>query len=123
MVEQNINDSLLGMSFLHPSLLKDGYYSLLVNGNIGSILGDFQRLTNEPSNILCSMFKDGYKVIGVLPAPSLQISFFFLVNEATQESEIGILNHSFRQDSKDKEVPCSTCNSTLTPNNKTPKLS
>ena len=122
MVEQNINDSLLGMSFLHPSLLKDGYYSLLVNGNIGSILGDFQRLTNEPSNILCSMFKDGYKVIGVLPAPSLQISFFFLVNEATQESEIGILNHSFRQDSKDKEVPCSTCNSTLTPNNKTPKL-
>jgi len=52
-----------GMHFVHPSELKDVQYSLLVNGNIQSISDTFTKITNELSNILCTRFKTGFKVI------------------------------------------------------------
>src|SRR6187402_145117 len=101
MSEQNLNNPQLGMSFLHPSLLKEGQFSLLVNGNIQSFSGNFLFATNDSSNILATRFKDGFKVIGYNIVPSLSTTFFFLTNPATNESEIGFLFDASSPDKPD----------------------
>lgn len=121
MSEQNINTPKIGMKFnKHPSTLKENEYSLLVNGDVINDSGDFLILTNEQSNILCSRFKPGYKVIGILPVNTLNKTIFFLVNPITNDSEIGFIDNVYYEDKNDTQLDCPNCNHPLTPN--TPEL-
>ena len=104
-----INIPSTGMKMVNPSQLKDLNYSLLLNGNIQSISDTFGYVTNEVSNILCSRFKLGFKVINVQPVVSLNLTFFFLVNSSTNESEIGIIYNQFNKDTPDGELKCKNC--------------
>lgn len=100
-MEQNINVPQIGMSMKHPSQIKEGEFSLLLNGLVQNVSGDFMLISNEQSNILGSKFKEGFKVLGTNVVPSLSCTFFFLVNSATQESEIGFLFDATNQDKPD----------------------
>ena len=75
----DINQPKLGINLnARDGELKPNEYKLLVNGNIQSKVGDFVNITNELSNILCTKFKPGYKVIGTVPVIPLNKTFFFL---------------------------------------------
>lgn len=108
-MDVSINKPQIGMKFVHPSLLKDGEYSLLVNGNISSFGNTFMIISNEPSNLLCKRFAEGFKVIGVQPVISLDITFFFLVNPDSGESEIGFIKNAYNKDGEDLQVKCKDC--------------
>lgn len=110
-INYNVNQSKSGMDLnSRDGELQPTSYRILVNGNIQSKDGAMFTLTNEPSNILCSKFKLGYKVLNVTTALSLNKTFFFLVNPVTNESEIGeITNISFTE-INDRQYSCDTCN-------------
>lgn len=114
MQENNLNNPKLGMQLSkHPSELTLTEYSLMLNGDVVSSDGNVFKVTNTPSNLLCSKFKDGFQVIGVLPINQLRKAIFFIVNPSTGDSEIGeILNISYN-DGKDDEVHCSNCNTPI----------
>ena len=40
-MEQNLNQPSIGMTMSHPSLLKEGQFLILVNGNIQTVDGNF----------------------------------------------------------------------------------
>lgn len=113
MVEKEINYPSIGMNMSHGSDLKPMEYSLLVNGDVQSFQGNFAKITNEPSNLLCTRFKPGYKVIGVTYVPSISTTFFFLVNSTEHKSEIGFILNSYNTDAYDKVTNCSSCNSVI----------
>lgn len=76
----------------HPSELSDNEYSFAINANIQDVAGDGDLiLTNEPSNISCSNFKDGYIVLKHKYDRVSNKIYFFLVNEETGCSEIGYI--------------------------------
>jgi len=108
-VSNNLNIPKSGMKMVSPSELKEMEFSLLVNGNLQSVSNTFSRVTNELSNILCTRFKPGFKVINVQPVISLNLTFFFLTNSDTGESEIGIVYNQFNKDTPDKELKCKNC--------------
>lgn len=110
MPEQNLNPGIsVGLSFKHPSLLKEGEYSLLVNGGISGVSGNQLLITNEQSNILATKFKEGFRVIGTNLLNSLSTTFFFLVNPQTNQSEIGYILNAHNVDKPDITVDCSDC--------------
>ena len=80
-----------GMTFTEASFIKEGSYRIMVNGMIQRFDGGFLFVTNESSNLLASKFKQGFKVVGTSIVPSLSLTFFFLVNPVSQESEIGFI--------------------------------
>ena len=100
-MEQNLNSPQIGMTMSHPSLLKEGQFLILVNGNIQTVDGNFTMITNDSSNILATRFKDGYKVIGTNVVPSLSTTFFFLYNPLTNDSEIGFIFDTSSPDKPD----------------------
>lgn len=112
MPEKSVNQPKVGMKFSNPSDLTEGEFSLLVNGQIESINGNFLKVTNSHSNILCNRFSN-YKVIGVNYLPSEQITFYFLVDVTNNKSEIGFIYDQVNKDKRDKEVQCSTCNTPI----------
>ena len=63
----------------------------------GSILedrdGNGVNLQNEPSNLLCSVFKSGYKVLGFKSDINNNLVYFFLTNPTTSSSEIGVIRN------------------------------
>lgn len=74
-------------------------YSFMLNGNFQDEHGSGQiNLQNEPSNIYCSGFKDGYKVIGHKYDINQERTYFFLVNPDTGCSEIGYINSLYTFD-------------------------
>lgn len=99
----------IGMKMTNPSQQKELNYSLLLNGHIQSVSDTFAYVTNELSNILCTRFKPGFKVINVQPVVSLNLTFFFLVNPTTGDSEIGVVYNQFNTDNPDKEFKCKNC--------------
>ena len=99
MSEFNINVPQSGMNFANPSTLKEGQFSLILNGILQSVDGNFLMASNDHSNILLTRFKDGYKVIGTFVVPALSVTFLFLTNPATSDSEIGFI---FDTNSPDK---------------------
>jgi len=78
---------------VHPSELYKEEYSFALNTNFqdehgnGTII-----LQNEPSNIKCTGFKEGFKVIGHKFDINADKTYFFLVNPTTGCSEIGYIN-------------------------------
>lgn len=101
MSEYNLNSPQIGMNFSHPSLLKEGQFLILVNGNIQTVDGNFAMITNDSSNLLATRFKEGFKVIGTNVVPSLSVTFFFLYNPTTLESEIGFIFDTSSPDKPD----------------------
>ena len=99
MSEFNINVPQSGINFANASTLKEGQFSLILNGILQSVDGNFLMASNDHSNILLTRFKDGYKVIGTFVVPALSVTFLFLTNPATSDSEIGFI---FDTNSPDK---------------------
>jgi hypothetical protein len=100
-MEYNVNSPQIGMSMTPPSLLKEGQFLILVNGNIQAVDGNFAMITNDSSNLLGTRFKEGFKVIGTNVVPSLSTTFFFLHSPITEESEIGFLFDTSSPDKPD----------------------
>ena len=100
-MEYNVNSPQVGMSMTPPSLLKEGQFLILVNGNIQAVDGNFAMITNDSSNLLGTRFKEGFKVIGTNVVPSLSTTFFFLHSPITEESEIGFLFDTSSPDKPD----------------------
>jgi hypothetical protein len=110
-MSQEINQTSVGMDMdSHISNMSPNSYSLAVNANIQDVSGNLFRISNEPSNLLCTRFKEGYSVIGTLNISIKNIVIFFLVNESTKDSEIGMIRSSNYEDIADEKVFCSTCN-------------
>ena len=76
----------------HPSSLQANEYTFALNSNMSDLSGNEYNLQNEHSNILCSRFKDGYKVIGFVKDHDIDRTYFFLTNPTTKESEIGFID-------------------------------
>ena len=91
--EQNINIPTKGMDTdSHPSRLGQESYVFALNTAIEEYVGNgTPMLQNEPSNILCSKFKEGYRVVGFKShLPSNRV-YFFLTNPTNGRSEIGFI--------------------------------
>lgn len=96
----------------HPSAMQENEYSFMLNGNIEESSGSVMMLQNEPSTLLATRFKEGYKVIGVKADRLSEDTYFFLTNPETGYSEIGVVSGKCNyQDLGDKEVNCDQCNS------------
>ena len=92
-IEQNINIPTKGMDTdSHPSRLGQESYVFALNTAIEEYVGNgTPMLQNEPSNILCSKFKEGYRVVGFKShLPSNRV-YFFLTNPTNGRSEIGFI--------------------------------
>jgi hypothetical protein len=86
-------------------------YSFALNANIFDEHGSGElNLQNEPSNVYCSGFKDGYKVIGHKFDLNNDRTYFFLTNPDTGCSEIGYISSRYTLDGieqVEKECGCS----------------
>lgn len=109
MSTNKINYPSVGINFSLDSTVKPGEYSMLFNGNVQSVSNTLRKITNEQSNVLCSRFKPGFKVINANYVPSLNFTFFFLTNPETKESEIGYITNSINRDTYDKQANCESC--------------
>lgn len=93
-----------------PFDLSEQEYSFALNANFQSEHGTGQvNLQNEPSNIYCSGFKEGYKVIGHKYHLNQDRTYFFLTNPTTGFSEIGYINSFYNYDGLEqveKECGC-----------------
>ncbi len=77
----------------HEAELKETEYSFALNVNFQDEYGNGPIvLQNESSNIKCSGFKAGYKVIGHKYDINGDRTYFFLTNPTTGDSEIGYIN-------------------------------
>ncbi len=108
---EQVNNPKLGMKLgKSPWEIQEGEYLFALNSEIQTSAGNLISLSNSPSNLLCSRFKDGYKVVGSpLPVISLNITFWFLHNPLTGGSEIGVIKNTFNKDGKDLQVDCKDC--------------
>jgi hypothetical protein len=93
MVERNTQAPKTGMNRDTASFeVSKEYYTFALNANIQDEHGSGQVvLQNEPSNIKCSGFKAGYRVIGHKYDARTERVYFFLTNPTTNFSEIGYI--------------------------------
>ena len=97
-----------------PFDLTNVEYSFALNANFHDEHGSGQvNIQNEPSNILCSGFKDGYKVIGHKFDINEDKTYFFLVNPDTGCSEIGYINSFYNMDGLEQVEQSCDCNITV----------
>lgn len=76
----------------HESELQKSEYSFALNANIQDEHGNGAvMLQNEPSNLLCSTFKAGFKVVGFKYDVNSDNTYFFITNPTTHVSEIGYI--------------------------------
>lgn len=86
-------------------------YSFAMNANFQDEHGSGQvNIQNEPSNILCSGFKDGYKVIGHKFDINSERTYFFLTNPDTGCSEIGYIDSFYNINGLDQVTKSCDCN-------------
>ena len=97
MTKDNLNISVgkKGMNRdTHPMNLSESEYTIAFNANVEEESGNgYPMLQNEHSNILCSKFKDGYKVIGFKNDLNEDKTYYFLTNPTTGLSEIGYISN------------------------------
>src|ERR1044072_9161455 len=96
-INQNTNQALLGMNT--DSILqkvKPGTLTYALNAQVDSFDGNMITYQNEQSNVLCSEFKAGYKVIGHHNIIEQERIILFLTNPFTRASEIGQLTNISR---------------------------
>lgn len=90
-------------------------YSFMLNGNFHDEHGSGQvNLQNEPSNIYCSGFKSGFKVIGHKYDINEERTYFFLVNPTTGCSEIGYINSFYKLDGLEQVEQSCGCKISVT---------
>lgn len=77
---------------LHKSELSEEMYPYALNSNFEDASSKGFQHKNEPSNIKCSSFMRGYKVIGYKYHLNKDRIYFFLVNPDTGCSEIGYID-------------------------------
>jgi hypothetical protein len=81
---------------IHESELTRTQYAFALNANYQDEHGNGAvMLQNEPSNLLCTTFKPGFKVVGFRYDVNSDNTYFFLTNPTTNVSEIGYIHHSF----------------------------
>lgn len=91
-----------------PTELQPEEYPFALNANIQDEHGNGKLLVqNETSNIKCSDFKTGYKVIGHKYDDIREKTYFFLTNPTTGFSEIGVIE-SFYFEEGDSPVETGT---------------
>lgn len=94
----------------HMSSLKQEEYTHAKNTTTSSEQGDVMFVQSEPSNILSSKFKDGFKVVGRKNDPFSDKTYYFLTNPVTKVSEIGIIkNQHTLPDLSDTVEQCTDC--------------
>jgi len=94
--------------------LENSEYSFALNSNFNDEHGSGDvNLQNEPSNIYCSGFKTGYKVIGHKYDINADKTYFFLVNPTTGCSEIGYISSFHNIDSLEQVESSCNCNITV----------
>ncbi len=77
----------------HPAELGKEEYSFALNANIHDEHGNGKvLLQNEPSNLKCSDFKEGFKVVGYKYDINGDKTYFFITNPDTNISEIGYIS-------------------------------
>lgn len=83
----------------HPSEVTAQEYTFALNANIQEGHGDGDLiLVNEPSNLKCTGFKEGYFVVKHKFDRVRNRTYFFLTNPETGCSEIGYINMNFTLD-------------------------
>lgn len=99
---QNPNQAYLGMNTDSiPSQVKPGSLTYALNAQIDSFDGNMVTYQNEQSNVLCSEFKTGYRIIGHYSITEQNRTILFMTNPYTGESEIGELNNVVKCDVDD----------------------
>lgn len=86
---------------LHKSELSEDMYSFALNSNTEDASNKGFQHKNEASNIKCTSFKEGYKVVGYKHHLNKDRIYFFLVNPDTNCSEIGYINVILNEQLKD----------------------
>lgn len=94
MVKKDASSPKRGMNRdTHPGELTKEEYSFALNANFHNENGNGKvMLQNENSNIKCSGFKAGYKVVGHKYDLVTERTYFFLTNPTTGYSEIGTIS-------------------------------
>lgn len=91
-INPNPNQAMLGLNT--DSILqqvKPGTLTYALNAQVDSFDGQMVTYQNEQSNVLCSEFKTGYKVIGYHNIVEQDRVILFMTNPTTGDSEIGEL--------------------------------
>ena len=91
-INSNPNQAILGLNT--DSILqqvKPGTLTYALNAQVDSFDGHMVAYQNEQSNVLCSEFKTGYRVIGYHNIVEQDRIIMFLTNPNTGDSEIGEL--------------------------------
>jgi hypothetical protein len=93
-INQNPNQAAFGLNTdnILPQV-KPGTLTYALNAQVDSFSGDMVTYQNEQSNVLCSEFKIGYKVIGYHTIVEQGRTVIFLANPYTGDSEIGVINN------------------------------
>lgn len=77
----------------YPGELGKESYTFALNAQKHNEQGDGRSLLqNEPSNVKCTNFKPGYRVVGAKYDKDTEEVYFFLHNPTTKASEIGVVN-------------------------------
>jgi len=93
-INQNPNQAMLGLNQDNISQqIKPGQLTYALNAQVESFDGDMVTYQNEQSNVLCSEFKAGYKVIGFYNIVEQDRTIIFMTNPHTGDSEIGIISN------------------------------
>lgn len=101
-INNNPNQAMLGLNTDSISQqVKPGTLTYALNAQVGSFDGNMITYQNEQSNVLCSEFKTGYKVIGYHIIHEQNRTILFMVNPFTKESEIGELSNIITCDFND----------------------
>lgn len=93
-------------------LLDENTYLFMLNGQSVDESGNKLSVSNEHSNILASLFKEGYKVLNHNNDIVTNTTYFFLTNPITGVSEIGKIYNKKSFDypnDKDKINNCKDC--------------
>lgn len=91
---QNPNQAMLGLNTDNINQqVKPGTLTYALNAQIDSFDGQMVTYQNEQSNVLCSEFKTGYRVIGHHSIVEQNRTIIFMTNPFTGESEIGELSN------------------------------
>jgi len=98
----NPNQAMLGLNTDGISQqVKPGTLTYALNALVNSFDGQMVTYQNEQSNVLCTEFKTGYRVIGYHSIVEQDRTIIFMVNPYTGESEIGELNNRITCDVDD----------------------
>ena len=98
-INQNINQAIYGLNLDSiPEQVKPGQLSYALNAVVENFDGNMISYQNEQSNVLCTNFPTGYKVIGVHSTNEQNKTILFLVNPYTYDSEIGYIQNTINCD-------------------------